>query len=282
VFEVSQFDSYAYLFDAPFFVILDDAASPNAIPLAGMRIGLNGRVISVGQAYSRLNVSLNSAAYDAEGRQVLSTLGTIIPLEQGPDQDEFFLSFERLGNATNVVVEADPVPPPASPDLPVSPRLGVRDFAEINASMARMTGVPTTHAEVAATYQLVHQALPVQANLGGFISSQQMGITQLAIKYCSVLVDDPTLRSQFWPGFNFAAPLGTAFDDRAAVLDPIVDRMIGRGIATQPAVSAVEDEVNDLIDRLRACGGSCESDRVSRIMKASCASVLGSAAMLVH
>lgn len=282
VFEVSQFDSYAYLFDEPFFVILGDAASPNGIPLAGMRIGLNGRVLNVGQAYSRLSVNLNSADYDADGRQVLSTLGTIIPLEQGPDQDEFFLSFERLGNATNVIVEASPTPPPPTPDLPASPRLGVRDFAEINASMSRMTGVPVSHADVAATYQQVHQALPAQTNLGGFISSQQMGVTQLAIKYCSVLVDDPVRRGQFWPDFNFSAPLGSAFDNRAAVLDPIVDRMIGRGIATQPAVSAVENEVSDLIDRLRACGGSCEPDRVSRIMKASCAAVLGSAAMLVH
>jgi hypothetical protein len=282
VFEVSQFDSYSYLFDEPFFVILDDTASPNGTPLAGMRLGLNGRVINVGQAYSRLDVTLNPADYDAEGRQVLSPLGTVIPLEQGPDQDEFFLSFERLGNATNVIVEADPVAAPPAPDLPPSPAAGIRDFAEINATMAKMTGVPASHPEVAETYDLVHQAMPVQTNLGGFISSQQMGITQLAIKYCSVLVDDTALRSQFWPLFDFGAPLGTAFDDRSLVTDPIIDHMVGRGIDTQPAVAAVEGELNDLIDRLSSCGGSCESDRVERIMKASCAAVLGSAAMLVQ
>ena len=44
----------------------------------------------------------------------------------------------------------------------------------------------------------------------------------------------------------------------------------------------LEGEVNDLIDRLANCGGSCESDRVERIMKGACASVLGSAAMLVQ
>ena len=84
VFEVSQFDSYAYLFDEPFFVLLDSTATPGTIPLAGMRIGLNGREVGVGQAYANLNLDLNDAEYAIEGRQVLSDLGTVVPLEQGP------------------------------------------------------------------------------------------------------------------------------------------------------------------------------------------------------
>jgi hypothetical protein len=284
VFEVSQFDSYSYLFDEPFFVILDDTATPGSIPLAGMRIGLNGRETAVGQAYRTLDITINDADYAPTGRQTLSPLGTIIPLEKGPEQDEFFLTFERLGSATNVVVEPTPVPPPAPPDVPPdqqAPPYGMRDFAEVHASMAKMTGVSATHPEVAETYELVYQAMPVQPNLGGFISSQQMGITQLAIKYCSVLVDDPSLRSAFWPAFDWNAGLGSAFGDRAAVIDPIVDRMVGRDIATQPELTTVETELNNLIDRLSACT-SCEPDRVERIMKASCAAVLGSAAMLVQ
>ncbi|MDZ7668827.1 MAG: LamG domain-containing protein [Gammaproteobacteria bacterium] len=106
VFEVSQFDSYGYLFEEPFFVILDDAANPGSIPMAGMRIGLNGREVSVGQAYQNLDVTITDGEYSTNGRQTLSTLGTVVPLEQGPDEDEFFLTFEQLGASTNVVVEA--------------------------------------------------------------------------------------------------------------------------------------------------------------------------------
>jgi hypothetical protein len=148
--------------------------------------------------------------------------------------------------------------------------------------MARMTGVPATDPGVRATYEAVYQAMPVQPKIAGFISSQQMGVTQLAIKYCSVLVDDPARRAAYWPAFDWSAPLGNAFDDRAAVLDPLVANMIGNDLVTQPALIDLSAEVNTLIDRLVACGGSCEADRVQRIMKGACASVLGSAAMLVQ
>ncbi|MEZ5560229.1 MAG: LamG domain-containing protein [Pseudomonadales bacterium] len=282
VFQVSQYDSYGYLFTEPFFVILDDTAMPGNIPVRGMRIGLNGRELTVGQAYRNLDLTINDAEYDVEGRQYLSALGTVIPQEKGPDEDEFFLTFEQLGSATNVYVEPSPVPPAAPPDLPRNPLAGIRDFAEINATMATMTGVPVSEPMVQATYQRVHQAMPVQPLITGFISSQQMGITQLAIAYCGALVDDSQARADFWPAFDWNAPLASAFTDRSAVIDPIIDHMVGRSIATQPLAADVDTEVNDLIDRLSNCGGSCEPDRVDRIMKGACAAVLGSAAMLVQ
>ncbi len=154
VFEVSQYDSYSYLFDRPFFVILGDA-TPGSIPLKGMRIGLNGRVVPVGQAYRNLNVTIDDADYAADGRQTLSPLGTVIPLEKGPEEDEFFLSFEQLGSDTNVVVEPAPTPPPPPSDVPPADRTppdGIRNFAEINATMSRITGVPVSNSQVAATY----------------------------------------------------------------------------------------------------------------------------------
>src|SRR5690606_1321555 len=54
-FEVSQFDSYSYLFNAPFFISLDGSAVPDGIPLRGMRIGVNGKEAVVGQAYTGLD-----------------------------------------------------------------------------------------------------------------------------------------------------------------------------------------------------------------------------------
>ena len=38
LFEVSQFDSYSYLFDKPTFISLDASAGPGSIPVAGLRI----------------------------------------------------------------------------------------------------------------------------------------------------------------------------------------------------------------------------------------------------
>jgi len=277
VFEVSQFDSYAYLFDEPFFVVLDPAGiTLGDIPMQGMRIGLNGRELAVGQAYKNMDVSINDVDYAVEGVQRLSELGTVIQLEKGPQEDEFFLTFERLGDSTNVVTEPVPLVPPPPPDVPRDPPAGIRDFLEIHYTMSKLTGIPVSNPEVADTYQRVHQAMPVQTKIAGFISSQQMGITQLAIEYCAVLVDDTQRRQAFWPAFDFTQPASSAFDNRAAAIDPLIDHIVGRNIATQPQVTALTTEVNNLIDRLLP-GGNTTS-----IMKGACASVLGSAAMLVQ
>jgi hypothetical protein len=282
VFEVSQFDTYSYLFDEPFFVILDTAVTPGDIPMAGIRIGLNGREVGIGQAFANVDVTINDSAYAAASRQTISSLGTILPLEKGPLLDEFFLTFEQLADATNVVIEADPVAPPVPADQPLSPDYGVRDFAEVNATMAKLTGIEIAQSDVAQTYDLVRQAMPVDTSINGFISSQQMGITQLAIKYCAVLVDNPLARADYFPNFNFSAPIGSAFDTPAQIIDPLIEHMVGSGLGSQPDLPALRTELTILINDLSACGGSCENDRVERVVKASCAAVLGSAAMLVQ
>ena len=99
--------------------------------------------------------------------------------------------------------------------MPRSEFAGIRDFAEINATMSRMTGVPHTDPQVAQTYDLVYQAMPVQPSIAGFISSQQMGITQLAIKYCTALVDNTGWRAASGQTFNWNTPLASAFSTAA-------------------------------------------------------------------
>jgi len=282
VIEVSQFDSYAYLFDEPFFAVLGTGVTLGNIPIKGMRIGENGRELEVGQAFQNMDITINDVDYAVEGVQPMSRLGTVIPLEKGPDQDEFFLTFEVLGNSINVVTEPVPLAPPPPPPVPRDPPAGIRNFAEVNATMSKMTGIPISNPEVMSTYNAVFQAMPVQTKIAGFISSQQMGITQLAIEYCAAVVDDTSARAGFWPNFDWNAGLATAFNDRTAVVDPLVANFVGLNLPTQPNVTALEGEVNALIDRLVNCGGSCEVDRVERIMKGACAAVLGSAAMLVQ
>ena len=107
MFEVSQFDSYGYLFDKPTFISLDAAATPGSIPVAGIRIGVNGAEAHVGQAYRTLDTVVNDSNY-GPGGQRLSAIGTVIALEKGPEFDEFFLTFDVLGDHTNV--RTDPIP----------------------------------------------------------------------------------------------------------------------------------------------------------------------------
>lgn len=284
VLEVSQFDSYSYLFSEPFFISLDEDQRPDGIELAGMRIGINGREAAVGQAFANLDVVLDADRYSPGSGQPLSRLGALIALENGPATDEFFLTFDRLGHHENVRIES-PLPPQPTPanGAPAS-HIGLKTFDEINVSMSRMTGVSTNHPAVADTFATVRQQLPTVENINGFLSSHQMAITQLAIQYCDALVEDSTLRSSFFPGFNVSAATSSAFDTagRSQVITPLINEFVGQDLASQPSVADIENELNDLIDRLSACGGNCASDRTATIVKASCAAVLGSAVTLVQ
>lgn len=284
VFEVSQFDSYSYLFNSPFFISLDPGASPLNIPLEGMRIGINGREPEVGQAYAKLEMSLDGANYSPETGQPISAIGTIFGIEKSAETDEFFLTFERLGDATNVRVEGSFEPLPAPGNSEPASDIGIRIFDELNASMSAATGVPTSQSDVLATYSAVRQALPSSNNIEGFLSSQQMGITQLAIEYCNTLMEDSTLRAQQFRGFDFGAPPSSALSgaNRDALLDPLLANTLqnGANLASQPDITLVRGELDNLIDRLAATGN--DATRTRTIAKAACASVLGSAAILVQ
>lgn len=285
VFEVSQFDSYGYLFSNPFFISLDESQSPSGIPLKGMRIGINGREVVVGQSFANLDVALNGSNYVAGSGQPLSRLGTVVALEDGPENDQFFLTFEQLGSYTDVRVEGPaPTQPPETGSTEFS-AIGLKTFDEVNASMSKVTGIPTTHPGVVQTYNTVKQQLPTVEDLEGFLSSHQMAITQMAIQYCDALVSDSSIRSAFFPGFNFSESADTAFDSagRDLVKAPLMENFVGTGLTTQPNNADIESELDALMGRLTTCsGGSCPAGRTETVVKASCAAVLGSAVTLIQ
>ena len=286
VLEVSQFDSFSYLMNEPFFVSLDPSASIGDIPLKGMRIGINGREANVGQVFQNLDTSLSDGSYVAGQGQALSRLGTIIPVEKGAEVDEFFLTFEQLGSQTNVVVEADPPAPATGADLAAQAEIGMRNFAEIYATMASLTTVPENNTAVKAAFEQLKQQLPSVSNLDSFVASNQMAVTQMAIKYCDQLVETNSLRDAYFTGFDFTQSATSAFDnqDRNLILDPLLDRMLGQNIASQPNRNAVQSELSSLIERLSDCssGKICDGNYTRTIVKAVCAATLGSATTLVQ
>ncbi|MDH5181696.1 MAG: LamG domain-containing protein, partial [Gammaproteobacteria bacterium] len=94
VFEVSQFDDYSYLFAKPRFLTKDTSLTPADINLnmRGMRIGVNGSLARVGQAYSTLDLTIGGGNYDPAEGQLLSPMGTILELKQGQQYDDFYLA----------------------------------------------------------------------------------------------------------------------------------------------------------------------------------------------
>ncbi len=285
MFEASQFDSYSYLFSEPTFISLDGAQDPDQIRIRGVRIGVNGAEARVGQAYAPLDRTVTAAGYEPATGFGLADIGTVVALDKGPSADEFFLSFEQIATNSHAFVEPDPDPLPPPPDLVEASQIGLRTFEELSASMSSMTGIPTTNANVADTYNRVREQLPTVENIEGFLSSHQVGAAQLAIEYCNELVDDTGLRATYFPGFNFTAPAATAFDtpaERAQVTGPLTARAVGTGIATQPTAAEISAEVDALIGRLTACGGACAPGRTETVVKAACAAVVGSASTLLQ
>ena len=282
MFEVSQYDSYAYLFNKPTFISLDSAAKPDGIVVKGIRIGVNGVVPNVGQAYIPLSTTVTASNYFAGQGQLLSQIGTVIAADKGVTLDTFFLSFDQLGTKTHVVTE--PVPAtPAPVDGTVVSDVGIRTFDRINRSLAAITTVPASNTNVNATFQTVQQQLPVSPTLEGFMASHQVGIAQLAIQYCNELVNDSSKAGAFFPGVvfgngsKFSTPSG-----RSSVITPIVNAALGTSLNTQDA-TGMTTELNALMGKL-GCGdgSSCNAAREQVVTKAVCAAAVGSAGVLVN
>ena len=302
--EVSEFDQFGYLFQAPTFVSLDPNYVPN-FALQGMRIGINGKEAAVGQVYTSLDVQVSQRG------QVLSPLGAVIAKEQGPDFDEFFLSFDVIGANQSVVVRPVATRQPPAVDLTPTSAIGIRTFDEINITMAEITGVDPENAEIETTYQTIKQQLPTVEDIEGFLSSHQVAIAQLAIEYCDKLVENGTLRTQFFGNFGFDQTVANAFPNDTAkhqIIDALYDRIFAipnqtsslelDNVPTRAEVrlelsnSAIildtdedgtPDQPGGLFDRLTlACPTGCDAARTRTVVKAMCAATLGSANMLIQ
>lgn len=312
--QAEQYDTYGYLFNNPVYINLGSTTPPINFPIKGMRIGINGKEAIVGQSFihltddgSNLNVTTNN--------QEISRLGSVIQLQRGPTgptADDFFLSFEVLGNESNTFVVAKPIEnTDPIPDLPAQSDIGVRTFSEINGTMSALTGVPTSNNNVLTKYKLLSQQMPSTESMNAFGPGNIIAISQLAFEYCDRMVEDTSImedcdrtgntqsaRSCMFGAFDtrFASVPSVAFDQagRDLAANALYDRMIGVPdgssvtLINAPSRTDVTDELinatasapypGNLVTRLINAGGSTTND----ITKAMCTAVLGSAAMLVQ
>ncbi len=293
MFTVSQYDSYGYLFYQPTFISLDTTVTSSnlpSIPVQGIRIGLNGTVPQVGQAYIPLKTTITPANYTPQG-EVLSSIGTVIGLQGGPATDQFFLTFDVLGSHTNVVVEASPSIPAPAPG-PVVADIGVKTFAQVNSTLSVLTGVPTTDPNVSATYLEVQQQLPSTPTLEAFSSANQVGIAQLAIQYCNVMVNNPAYLSKVLPNVTLSAGLFSSQSGMDSVTGPLAARVLGSGLKSMPAATTLTGpyngpgtgtgELTNLITELCTTSACSTAARVQAVTAAACATAFGNANMLIN
>ncbi len=292
LFEVAQYDSYAYLFDKPHFITLDGSA-PTGIPIEGIRIAMNGIEAPVGQTYATMVDALDGTQFQELG-QPLSILGAVLPLEKGPDLDEFFLTFDRLAGAS-YNRPADPTLVLTETDLTPASQIGLRTFDEINATFSSVLGIDwTNYMNVDMTYQELRQSLPAVEDVNTFLSSHQVAVAQLAIAYCDAFIGSnaspgPADSDPSFPAGFFSAPAATSFSaaNRGGYITPLVNRIVGTNIATQPAFTNVNAELatftaaggrpDNLAQRLLDGGSNTRA-----IAKGVCAATLGNAATLIQ
>jgi hypothetical protein len=302
---VSQYDNYSYLFYQPTFISLDPTAKPTSIPIKGMRIGINGTIPLVGQAYTPLNTNITAAGYTAQG-EVLSTVGTVIGLESGPLTDQFFLQFDQLGTASDVIVDESPCPVGQNTCMqalnlgPVTADMGVRTFAQVNSTFSQLTGIATSNPSVVSTYQSVQQQLPAINTLEAYSSADQVGVAQLAVQYCQQVMGTPTILATVFPGITFSGSTFstvtangvdaagntkyTASGQAAQVIADLAALSVGNGtLNQQPTTATVTAELTNLVGNLCSGSSGCNgnSSRVVNVTIGACAAALGNADVLI-
>lgn len=297
LFVAQQFDTHAYLFETPSFITLD-GSMPEGIPIKGLHLAMNGQEVPVGQSYANMDETLSAALFEEFG-QPLSVLGAVIPLQKGPQDDQFFLTFDELAGFTYDRAEA-PMLVITPVDLDPASHVGVRTFDEIGATFATVTGVDPNTPAVDMTFQELRQSLPAVEDVNTLLSAHQIAIAQLAIQYCDAAIGTNASPNPdagtYWPAFDFDLAAATAFSDinRSNFVDPLIARAVGQTptgpqLLTQPSYTDVYEELalfqtgpgidrpDNLIDRLLAGPSDTRA-----IAKGVCAAVLGSAATLIQ
>jgi hypothetical protein len=162
----------------------------------------------------------------------------------------------------------------------------MRTFDEINTTYSVITGVPITQTLVAGTYATVKQQLPTVEAIDAFLASHQTGIAQLAISYCSAMVDNDTLRTAFFPGLGMTSTTPGSFfstqGNRDAVISALQTKAVGINLTSQPTNGELSTELNNLFTSIAGGSNAATAGRAFVATKAACAAVLGSAVSLVQ
>jgi hypothetical protein len=169
----------------------------------------------------------------------------------------------------------DATMPPSTQDASkITTSVGVRNFRQVNQTMAALTGVPATDATVSTAFASLATQLPDGNDLRAFVGSHQVAIAKLAVEYCDRMIETPALAAAAVPGFSFAAAPSAAFNaaGKALIAKSLTERFWGKGVGTmtedaQPMVAAMIDDVLK--------GKDMTSPQVTKnVVKGACTAVL--------
>ena len=158
------------------------------------------------------------------------------------------------GSAASSASASDEKIPPSS--------IGVKNYDQINATMATLVGVTAFTQATDSTYNAIQSQLPSTNILASFNSNTQTAVTKLAVRYCEVMINDATVdpgtgltkRSSSWPGVDFTTSAPTvAFatrDSRNTIAKQTIDRFWGVGVGNAKVREEAEQEIVSLLEDL--------------------------------
>lgn len=243
----------------------------NAVDVKGINILVNDTKAISGQSWAIVERMV-------QNNQNLMLSAPVIAADQGPAMDRFSLSFDTLGNQSNVI--AAPVTfPYENSSIPFrageqANNIGTKDFMELNQTFSNLTGVPMTNLQIEMAYEQLKEGLPIADNIDAFSSTNKVNITKLTYQYCSEMVADTNLRNAFF-GTSISTS-GTAqarfnTTTRNAVSNAIAAK-IQTDIASNPTQAEVNTEVQGLITEMIGQGKTIRDILVGSCMLATSSS----------
>ena len=158
----------------------------------------------------------------------------------------------------------------------LQPRVGVRDFEEINRTYAVLTGVSL--ADVRDVFLRLKASLPGSNNPAELSGATINAAKELAANYCDIMSKDVTLRAVF-TGVNFDLPPAQAYADVRMFAGQVIDRFWGTGLDHLPnreiSVEIMAELVTDLITN------NPGADKTPGILMGACMTALSASPVLM-
>lgn len=155
--------------------------------------------------------------------------------------------------------------------------VGVKNFEQINETMAVLTGIDPTTRDIERTFEELEVQLPSGNDIKSFLAANQVAITKLAAEYCDELVGNGGVRGQVWPGLNFGNSPNQVLANNAqkfGVITQTLDKFWG---TTTENRGTSETEMLSLMNDLLVGENLGNRDTTSKVMKGVCTAALASA-----
>lgn len=164
-------------------------------------------------------------------------------------------------------------------------KAGMRNYAQINATMSLLTGVPRSNATVSQVFTAnLTTALPTDNDIKSFLGSQQVAVFKLAVEYCDAMIKDATISRAFFGSVTVtgAPSLVLSAQGKAAVADVFISKFWGKNLESLLAHDQNVAMATGLIDQLLANKDQNNAAVTPPVLTGTCAGILSAAPVTMY